>query len=271
VIEPILLNARAASRRGPPLAPLAVELRTRLQAIIAAHADPATGYLDYRAIRAAADFGAFVEVTRGLAGGRSDELKTPEEQIAFWLNLYNALTLHAIIALDIKNGVGEVDEFFRRVRYDVGGDHFSLVDIEHGVLRQNRPSRNQPEVTFPPRDRRLRWLVGRFDPRVHFALMCGARSCPPIRAYDAARLDAQLDQAARGSVSSDVEVDRRRGRVTLSRIFYWYEDDFSGTVDFVLRHLDPGPTRDWLAAHRADVRVRYRAYDWGLNDAGIRA
>jgi len=271
LIEPVVLNAGPDVSRRTPLAALAVELRTRLAAIIAAHADPATGHLDYRAIRKTPDFRAFVETTRGLTSGRPDDLSTPEEEIAFWLNLYNALALHAIIALDIRKGVGEVHEFFFRIRYDVGGNHFALAEIEHGVLRQNRPSRNQPVAIFAPGDLRLRWLVTRFEPRVHFALMCGTRSCPPFRAYDATRLDIQLDLATRGFVNTDVEVDRARGTVTLSRIFHWYEEDFGDMLGFVLRHLDPSPTRDWLAGHRDEITVVHRAYDWELNDAGIRA
>ena len=267
VIEPVVLNAGPDVGRRTPLAALAVELRARLAAIIATHADPTTRYLDYRAIRKAPDFRAFVEMTRGLVAGRPDDLSTPEEQIAFWLNLYNALALHAIIALDIHKGVGEVHEFFLRIQYDVGGDHFALADIEHGVLRQNRPSRNQPIAIFAPGDPRLRWRVTRFDPRVHFALTCGTRSCPPFRAYDATRLDIQLDLATRGFINSDVEVDEARGTVMLSRIFHWYEDDFGEVLGFVLRHLDSGPVRDWLAAHRHEVTAAHRAYDWGLNDA----
>lgn len=267
-IEPIVLNAGGDGGRRMPLAPLAARLRTGLAAVIASHADPVTGDLDYGGIRAAADFGALVDAARGLASGSPDDLPAAEDQIAFWSNLYNALTLHAVVALDIRRSVGEVHEFFLRVRYDVGGDHFSLADIEHGVLRQNQPSRNQPTAVFAASDPRLRWLVSRLDPRIHFALTCGTRSCPPIRAFDAARLDVQLDLATRAFVNGDVEVDEARRSVTLSRIFHWYEVDFGDVLGFVLGHLDAGPTREWLSAHRGDATVVYREYDWAINSRG---
>ncbi|MBI4637020.1 MAG: DUF547 domain-containing protein [Candidatus Rokubacteria bacterium] len=271
VIEPVVLNAREPAGASRPLGELGAELRTRINRIIGAHADPATGYLDYRAIGETAEFRGFVGLTGGLATGRPEELPTAEAQIAFWANLYNALTLHAIVTLDIQNGVGDVHEFFRRVQYDVGGDRLSLLDIEHGVLRRNRPSRNQPARVFGRGDRRLRWVVTRFDPRVHFALNCGARSCPPVRAYDPRQLDGQLDLATRGFVNADVEIDPAARCLTLSRIFYWYEDDFGDVPGFLLAHLDPGPARDWLAAHRGAVTLVHRAYDWDLNDASVRA
>lgn len=270
-IEPLLLNAGPSAdsargeRRRQPLGERAAELRIRLARLAADHA--ATGLVDYQALAASADFEEMVGVSRGLADARPEELRTVEEQIAFWANLYNALTLHAVVALDIRESVGEVHEFFLRVRYDVGGDHFALVDIEHGVLRRNRPARNLAAPVFASDDRRLRWVAGRLDPRVHFTLTCAARSCPPIRAYDAAHLHAQLETAAAAFVNDDVEVDADAGTVLLSRLFHWYEEDFGDVVGFVLRYLDAGPARDWLAAHRATARLVYRPYSWDLNTA----
>jgi hypothetical protein len=265
--EPVVLNAGGPMAAALPLGALGAELRARIATIVARHADPATGCLDYRALRATADFRAFADATRVLRAGRPGHLASPAEQIAFWVNLYNALVLHGIVALDIRQSVGEVHEFFFRVQYDVGGHGFSLVDIEHGVLRRNQPAENLPVPPFAAGDGRLGWLVARVDPRIHFALMCGTRSCPPIRAYDATALDAQLDLATRSFVNADVEIDPGARRVTLSRIFHWYQVDFGDVLGFVLRHLDPDPRRDWLATHRDEVAVVHRAYDWTLNDA----
>jgi hypothetical protein len=271
-IEPVVLNAVPPRPGGGengrrPLPALAAELRSRLARIAADHADPASGLVDYAGLGASAEFAGLVDLARDLTGGRPEDLATAEEQIAFWANLYNALTLHAIVALEIRTGVGEVHEFFLRVRYDVGGDHFALADIEHGVLRKNRLARNLEQPVFAAGDRRLRWCVARFDPRMHFTLTCGARSCPPIRAWDAAHLDAQLHMATAAFVNGDVDVDPEAGTVTLSRIFHWYEEDFGDVMDFVLRYLDAGPARAWLAAHRDRARLIHRSYSWDLNAA----
>lgn len=266
VIEPLVLNAGRPAGARVPLTGLAGELRERLADLVARHADPAGGLVDYRGLAVSAGFAALVALTRHLPGGRPDELSTLEEQIAFWVNLYNVLTVHAITALGIHDGVGEIREFFKHPRYDVGGEPFALVDIEHGVLRRNRTSRNMPVPVWKAGDPRHRWMVARVDPRVHFTLMCGARSCPPIRAYEARRLDAQLDLATRAFVNGDVEVDPERGSVRLSRIYYWYEEDFGDVLGWVLRYLDPGPGRDWLARHAGEARAEYRSYEWELND-----
>lgn len=271
VIDPVVLNHGGPPAEPLPLGALAADLRQRLARLASRHAVHANGLLDYEAVAASAEFASVMEGARGLTRAHPRELASPDEQIAFWANLYNALTLHAIIALHIREGVGEVHEFYRRFRYDVGGDHLALADIEHGILRQNRPSRNQPRPTFDADDRRRRWIVARFDPRVHFTLMCGTRSCPPIRAYDADTLDAQLDLATAAFVNADVEVAPTAGTVTLSRIFHWYDADFGDVLAFVLRYLDRGPLRDWLAAHRERVRVVHRTYSWALNALAVSA
>jgi hypothetical protein len=269
LIEPVILNAAGARAAAPPLATVAAELRARLSTLIARYTSLETGGVDYRGLAAGAGLDELVATAAGLVAGRPEHLATADEQIAFWANLYNALTLHAIVTLDIREGVGEVHEFFQRIRYDVGGDAFSLADIEHGVLRQNRSARNLLAPVWTAADPRRRWTIGRFDPRVHFALTCGARSCPPVRAWDGARLDAQLDLATRAFVNEDVEVDVARGVVRLSRIFYWYEADFGRPLDWVVAYLDPGPARDWLDEHRDAARAEYRAYDWALNDQAV--
>jgi len=237
--------------------------------LIAAHADAITGFVDYRGLARSSEWRGVVETTGALATARPEALATAEVQIAFWANLYNALTVHGIVALGIRDGVGEIHEFFDRMRYRVGGETFSLVDIEHGVLRRNRVSVNHPTPVWAADDRRRAWTVRRFDPRVHFTLTCGARSCPPIRAYQADRLEAQLDLAARGFVNADVEIDATRSVVRMSRLFYWYGDDFGELVPWLLRHLDPGPGRDWLASHAHGVTLDYRPYDWALNDRAL--
>jgi len=110
------------------------------------------------------------------------------------------------------------------------------------------------------------------DPRIHFALNCAARSCPPIAAYDAARLDAQLDTAARGFVAAGVSFDRARGLLTLSQLLDWYAGDFGGhegLVRFVAAHLPDDERRRGLLAC-PEVDLAFTPYDWRLSAAGGR-
>jgi hypothetical protein len=108
------------------------------------------------------------------------------------------------------------------------------------------------------------------DLRIHFALNCASRSCPPIRVYDAERLDVQLDLAAQNFVASEVTV--AAGQIALSRIFQWYQVDFGGRPgirDFLVRHVPDddshSPLRAILQNSTTAVKFVYRPYDWSIN------
>ena len=104
------------------------------------------------------------------------------------------------------------------------------------------------------------------DPRVHFALNCASRSCPPLsrQAFNAGNLDGQFETLAKGYVNSDkgVRYNATAKTAELSKIFDWYKDDFKadgGPVAFInKRRSSPIP---------ADAKISYQDYDWGLNEA----
>lgn len=199
-------------------------------------------------------------------------LASREARLAFWINLYNALVLDAAIAFGVRRSVTEgrlgVLAFFRRAAYTVGGRRMSANDIEHGILRRNRPHWSIPGSAFGPSDARLAWAPPVFDPRIHFALNCASRSCPAISVYDAGGIDEQLDIAARHFIEAEVTVDPHQGRVRASKIFSWYQADFGGRMGLIalwLRHLPEGEGREWLAANAARARITFVPYDWSLN------
>ncbi len=196
-------------------------------------------------------------------------LHTREERLAFWINLYNALVIDGVIAFGIKRSVREDLGFFRRTAYLVGGRRYAVDDIEHGILRANRPHFH-PLLLFPqfgPDDPRLSFAMETVDPRIHCALVCASRSCPPIVAYEAEEIDRQLDLAARTFVNHGGVTASSNG-VHLSRIFKWYEGDFGGrrgVLEFVLRYLEDGPLRERLASAGGAPPIRFQPYDWSLN------
>ena len=172
------------------------------------------------------------------------------EARAFWLNLYNALTLHALHASGIRKTVLERAGFFSSLAYRVSGLDFSLNDIEHGVLRGNRAAllSRAPFASDDPRAE----LVLPLEARIHFALNCGALSCPPIRSYDETRLDEQLELAAQ----SYLQGARLEGRtVWLPRLLDYYRSDFGDPLEFVRRYRADLP---------AGARVKFEPYDWDL-------
>lgn len=206
-----------------------------------------------------------------------ETLSTPEERLAFWINLYNALIMDGVIAKEIKQSVGSnplrLLAFFRGIAYNVGNQRMSADDIEHGVLRGNRGHPLLPGPQFTSTDSRLAWVVDPVDVRVHFALNCASRSCPPIQVYTAEDLDAQLDLAARNFVNVDLNIDQQAKEVHLSAIFKWFNADFDGllgVVDFLVEHLPDEERKSWLAENNlGEISFKYKSYDWGLNSSDL--
>ena len=201
---------------------------------------------------------------------------SPEEQIAFWINLYNALIMDGVIAKKVTQSVGSnplrLLAFFRQTAYNVGGQRMNTDDIENGVLRGNRGHPMLPGHQFPSSDPRLAWVIDPVDVRVHFALNCAGRSCPPIQVYDPENLDAQLDLAARNFVNVDVSVDPEKHSVNISAIFSWFKSDFggqSGVIDFLIEHLPEDDRKVWLVEHKHKINFQYKPYDWGLNSSTL--
>jgi len=171
-------------------------------------------------------------------------LATPEEQLAFWINLYNTLIMDGVITKEITQSVGSNSlrllAFFRQTAYNVSDQRMSADDIEHGILRSNRGHPLFPGPQFTSTDPRLAWVVHPIDVRIHFALNCAGRSCPPIQVYTAENLDEQLDLAARNFVNADIFIDQQAFQMHLSAIFKWFITDFGGQqrmLDFLIEHL----------------------------------
>ena len=183
-----------------------------------------------------------------------------KEQIAFWINAYNAFTLQSIVDQNpLKKSIRDIPGVWKRRKFTIAGQSKTLDNIEHDTLR----------VDFN-------------EPRIHVALVCAAISCPPLlnEPYTAANLDAQLDDQVRKFINSPhgFRIDLKEGRVYLSSIFKWYgkdwkqsysvEDKFTGNaseravLNFISNYLSP-QEREYLA--KGNYRIRYLDYDWSLN------
>ncbi|MEF8801285.1 MAG: DUF547 domain-containing protein [Halolamina sp.] len=215
----------------------------------------------------ASTFLAAVKRGTGTAGLRSTLAGLPEAAMAaldvsaakaFWLNTYNA---YAQYHLERKPELYDSRRrFFGGKRLRIAGKQLSLDDVEHGILRASASKYGLGYLPRPfpsafERSHRLPTV----DPRIHFALNCGAESCPPILAYSAESVDEELEWATEGFLESNASRDDE-GVVWLSRLFLYYRGDFggrSGIYDFLERYavVHPGerPT------------VRYQEYDWTLN------
>jgi Protein of unknown function, DUF547 len=258
----VVLNEPALVADREP-GPIAERLQECMLAALAAHTD-ARGRVDYARLGRSAEFAAAAEAARALAGARPEALADRAARLAFWINVYNALARHGIVTLGLRRSVLGVWNFFGRVRYRVGREVFSLDDIEHGILRGNRRRKLPPLRPFAATDPRLPLAVTPPDPRYHFAVSCGAASCPPVGVYQASAVDTQLELATRNFVNQEVALVG--GHVACSRLFKWYRGDFEtagGLGPFLLRYLDDGPARAALAAGAAPCAV-FMPYRWTL-------
>jgi len=243
-------------------------LASRMLGAFGAATDGA-GRVDYARLSSSGEFTDAVEAARGLARVGLETLSGHGARLAFWINVYNALVLHGIVSLGARRSIVSTWSFFGRAAYRVGGLVFSPDDVEHGVLRGNRRRILPPLRPFGARDPRRDLALAPLDPRIHFAINCGARSCPPVSVYRAEAIDAQLDLATRSFVNSEVSLEG--GRLVCSRLFKWYRRDFDaagGLAAFFLRYLDDGPPRRALADGVAP-RVRFRPWDWSLHRAAV--
>jgi len=179
--------------------------------------------------------------------------------LAFWTNLYNAGTQRLLAERgDLYDSPLRSLRFFSADCVTVGMTALSLDDIEQGILRG---SRSKYGLGYLPRllagsfERRYR--LAEPDPRVHFALNCGAASCPAIRAYEADAINEQLALATRVYLEGETEYDAESGVARVPRLFLWYRGDFGG----------PAGVRGMLREHGvvpadAEPKLRYRSWDW---------
>ncbi|MEW6777232.1 MAG: DUF547 domain-containing protein, partial [Bdellovibrionota bacterium] len=223
LVPPIVLNGGPAPAGAPLGRDAAKELRkicNELRTVVTED-----GKADYAALPKSEAYARLQERSRILEGAKPAGF-SDSEKLAFWINLYNVLTLHGVIALGIQQSVMEVPSFFRRVAYRVGGEVLTLDGMEHGVLRKNASHPAGGRCLFSEGDPRLAFCPSVLDPRLHMALVCASKSCPPISFYDSDRIDAQLTLATENFIANHVRADPAAREIHLSQIFRWYEADF---------------------------------------------
>lgn len=232
--------------------------------------------VDYDGLRSSPEFAAYVDRTRTL-GALAPELLTKRQRLVLFMNLYNALTIHAVcVAGASTSSLGRLI-WTTRMAYKVGDHVYSLNDMENGVLRGNsRVLIFSPP--FGPSDPRRRVALPAAEPLIHMALNCAAASCPPVRYFEEDNVERALEGAASSFLSDDANcaVDTKGRTVHLSAIFSWYAVDFGGGSDegvlrWVRDHLPEASDKraeltDLLSSSGAPVRIQINKYDWSLNN-----
>jgi Protein of unknown function, DUF547 len=190
------------------------------------------GRVNYPALANSTEYAEFVMQARALQQYNPWRMTDLMERMAFWINLYNVLIIHAVIAYGVRASVTEVAGIFDRAAYNVGGHRYSANDIEHGILRANAGTPFLPGQHFNTLDPRRPLCMPAIEPRIHFTLVCGALSCPPINVYDGAQMALQLKRAAENFINlgGGVRFDYDAKTLHLSSIFSWYAGDFGASL-----------------------------------------
>jgi len=214
------------------------------------HGRDGVNRIDYRgAMRSRTVLGRYLDELSGIRVGRLRR----DEQFAYWVNLYNALTVATVLEhypvdsirdIDISGGLFS-DGPWGAELVRVEGRPLSLDDIEHGILRPI-------------------WR----DARVHYAVNCAAIGCPNLGAapFSAATLERQLEAAARAFVTHPRGARIDGGRLYVSSIYRWYESDFGGSEIGVITHLARYAASSLSARLDGLSEIAGYAYDWSLAD-----
>lgn len=186
------------------------------------------------------------------------QLNSDDKRIAFWLNIYNAFTQIGLI--ENPAWYESRNKFYKRKFIRIAGKDLSLDLIEHGIIRRSKIKLSMGYLNkcFPSStEKKLR--VDKLDYRIHFALNCGAKSCPPIAFYKPDQLDKQLDLATRAYLKGEVVFNQEKNIVDLPKIFSWFRGDFGGKKGIIkllrLKNIIPAD---------ADPTIKWKEYDWTL-------
>jgi hypothetical protein len=211
----------------------------------------ADGRVDYDAFARAPEFPRYLG---RLAAARPHAMSPPEE-LSYWINVYNAYTIRLVNAHQERQSIRNINKTLGVIKamgpwkeeiVRAGGKTMSLDHVEHEIIRK-----------------RFR------EPRIHFALVCAAVSCPPLRreAYTGERLEAQLEDQARifiGRSPDKNRVDVAHATAHLSPIFTWFKEDFGPDLGrFLARYVPEPSARALLESGR--FKVVETPYDWSLN------
>jgi hypothetical protein len=198
------------------------------------------GRVDYAKFRASSDFTAYLA---SLENASVASLST-DEQLAFWINAYNALVIRNVLDNPGMKRPVDVKGFFDGRKFKVAGRSLTLNDIENTMIR----------AKF-------------HEPLIHFGLVCAARSCPPLgnRAFAGRTVRAQLARNAAAYLASPYNrYDASHNRLELSKIFDWYKGDFGGDAgirEFVKKYGTP----QMKSGVSSSTAVGFMEYDWTLN------
>lgn len=198
-----------------------------------------SGMVDYKAIH---QNPSRIQQLYEQIGSTSLENASDAEKKAFYINAYNILTIYQIVQNYPVKSPTDVEGFFDNTKHQVAGESLTLDQVEKERLMKNH-----------------------FDPRLHFVLVCAAKSCPPLAsfAFQADQLDEQLDERTREALNNPdfIRVNKNQKKVEVSQIFEWYKQDFTKETSSILAYINQYRDEEIPSSYQVD----FYKYDWALN------
>jgi hypothetical protein len=160
------------------------------------------------------------------------------ESMAFWINLYNAFTIDLILEKYPINSILDLEKgnVWKSRSISIGGISYTLDRIEKEML-----------------------ISPYKDPRIHFAVVCAASSCPPLlnEAWTKENIEAKLEEQSRKFINNSLFNSLSSKSIEISKIFEWYSSDFGNVISFLNKYAK--------ISIDSKAKIKYKAYDWGLN------
>lgn len=166
-----------------------------------------------------------------------------QQQLAFLINVYNAETIQLILDNWPVKSIRKIGNFISTAQdkkvVTLFGKTTTLNYVEHDLLRAKYS-----------------------EPRIHFAIVCAAISCPELRseAFTAGKLEAQLADQAKAFLTDKTKNEFKDGELQLSKIFDWFEEDFTKGGKSLADYVNP-----WFPGDVSKAKVEFKSYDWDLN------
>ena len=201
--------------------------------------------------------------TKSIADVSQDELEkqldNDQKKLTFFINVYNAFTHNALT--ENPDQYKDRSAFFRSEQFVIAGNKVNLDIIEHGFLRHSavKWSLGKFGKLFPPKLERV-FRVDEKDWRIHFALNCGAKSCPPVDIYEYKTIDEQLEKSAKTYFLKNSSYDKKSNVLKVPSLMSWFRGDFGNKCGVKKIAKKFGVLPD-----DAKPSIEYLNYDWTLD------
>lgn len=190
--------------------------------------------------------------------GLQTALNSDAEKKAFWINIYNGYTQYFLKQDPHK--YSNRNKFFKAKQIAIAGKTFSLDEIEHDILRRTKVKWSLGYFNKLFAGKKAKALrVDQLDYRIHFALNCGAKSCPPIAFYKSENINEQLDVATRAYLRTEANYHPDNNSLHLPAIMGWFRRDFKGKKNMVVLVKKYG-----IVPEEKNPSVSFKKYDWNL-------